>query len=106
MHTDRLVGQFARTQSLPAAMALALLPALAAVALGLLAAYGLRPLARWRLRRFPGPRPAWLLGNLVEIVSKGKHEAYAAWARQYGTAFRVFEGGVSTVVVSDPEAAQ
>jgi hypothetical protein len=35
-----------------------------ALALGL-AVYGLNIVNRWRHRRFPGPRPAWLVGNMA-----------------------------------------
>ena len=31
-----------------------------------------------------GPRPAWLVGNLAEMLSKGQVEAAARWGQLYG----------------------
>ena len=47
-----------------------------------------------------------MLGNLEEIVRKGKHEAFLSWAREYGRVFKVFEGGVVSVVVQEPKLAR
>ena len=65
--------------------------------------YGLRPIQRWRFRHIPGPRPAWMVGNLVEIVRMGKHEAFRHWAKMYGGVYKIMEGGVLSVVVDDPK---
>ena len=51
--------------------------------------YGLNPVARWRYRKLPGPRPQWLFGNLREVIKKGNHQAYTDWQRSYGSVFRV-----------------
>lgn len=51
--------------------------------------YGFNPVARWRYRKLPGPRPQWLFGNLREVIKKGNHQAYTDWQRSYGSVFRV-----------------
>lgn len=51
--------------------------------------YGFNPLARWRYRKLPGPRPQWQFGNLREVLTKGNHQAYMDWQRSYGSVFRV-----------------
>ena len=53
------------------------------------AVHGFNPLARWRYRKLPGPRPQWLHGNLREVIKKGNHQAYMEWQRRYGVVFRV-----------------
>ncbi len=32
--------------------------------------YGFHPLARWKLRKLPGPTPRWYRGNLPDVLSK------------------------------------
>ena len=63
--------------------------------------YGFRPVQRWRLKHIPGPKPAWLFGNLAEIVKLGKHEAFHRWGKAYGGVCKIFEGGIPSVVVTD-----
>ncbi|KAK9820625.1 hypothetical protein WJX72_012453 [[Myrmecia] bisecta] len=58
---------------------------------------------RYRLRAFPGPKPAPLLGNLPELRRKTNFIAYADWAKQYGPQFRIFLGHQPVVVLADPE---
>jgi hypothetical protein len=65
--------------------------------------YGLRPAQRWRFRRIPGPSPAWLLGNLGEVVKKGKHEAFRQWGKMYGGVYKIMEGGIVSIVINDPQ---
>lgn len=64
--------------------------------------YGARPRLRWQFRRIPGPEPTWLLGNLPDIVRFGKHIAFQKWGRRYGSVYKVFEGGILTLVIEDP----
>lgn len=68
--------------------------------------YGLRPIQKWKFRYIPGPRTEWLFGNLQGIIAKGKHEAFRTWAREFGNVFKVFEGGVVSIVIQDPKLAR
>lgn len=52
--------------------------------------YGHNPVARWRYRHIPGPKPRWMLGNALELKAKMAHVAYTEWAEQYGPIFRIF----------------
>ena len=45
---------------------------------------------RWKYRRFPGPRPNFLLGNISEIRRKRSYIAYTDWGVKYGDVFRIF----------------
>lgn len=65
--------------------------------------YGLRPAQRWRFRRIPGPSPSWLLGNLIDIVKMGKHEAFRQWGKMYGGVYKIMEGGIVSIVINDPQ---
>ena len=68
--------------------------------------YGLHPVARWRLRRLPGPPFRWLVGQLPEMLGRGQEAAYAEWGRRYGGVFLIFQGGRPIVVLEDPGAAR
>lgn len=65
-------------------------------------------LPRWRMRRLPGPRPTWLLGNAGKDRSNanqlgppGKsHLALDRWARRFGGCFVMFMGRQPQVVLS------
>lgn len=87
-----------------------MLPAWALLALAAaLVVYGLRPAARWRLRRVPGPPVRWLLGMLPELAAQGWERAFEELAARHGGAagvFKVFWGGHAFVVVADPLLAR
>lgn len=68
--------------------------------------YGYRPVQRWRMRHIPGPPPSWMIGNLIDIVRMGKHEAFSTWSQKYGHVYKIFEGGVMTVVIQDASLAK
>ncbi|KAL4448125.1 hypothetical protein ABPG75_005344 [Micractinium tetrahymenae] len=77
-----------------------------AALLSALLVYGFHPLKRWRFRRFLGPRPAWLLGNIREVRALGLETALQKWGRQYGPVFVCWLGGVPHVVTEDPDLAR
>jgi hypothetical protein len=68
--------------------------------------YSLHPIKRWRYRRFPGPRPWPLVGNLVTILREGQEAAVSRWAAQHGSPFLFWLGGVPVVMVDDPQMAR
>jgi hypothetical protein len=77
-----------------------------ALVLGL-AVYGFNIANRWRHRQFPGPRPAWLVGNMARtddpdcIGPQGKSFlALQRWAKTYGPCFVFYLGRQPTVVLS------
>ncbi|XP_060071556.1 cytochrome P450 3A8-like [Ylistrum balloti] len=50
----------------------------------------------------PGPKPVFLLGNIIEIMKKGQLQAISDWRKTYGIAFGYFEGFTPVLSVSDP----
>ena len=52
-------------------------------ALGLTLVF-LRPSARRHGRLPPGPKPGWLLGNLLDIPQELPWMVYRDWAQKYG----------------------
>ncbi|KAK9803710.1 hypothetical protein WJX73_004212 [Symbiochloris irregularis] len=75
-----------------------------ALALAILALliYGFHPGDRWRLRRIPGPRQYWMIGNLLDFAKEGDHNYFNRLHKQYGSIFKVWILG-SNVVVATPE---
>ncbi|KAK9909316.1 hypothetical protein WJX75_000424 [Coccomyxa subellipsoidea] len=69
-------------------------------------AYGFHPIARWRLRKLPGPSPAWYSGNLPELLSKGSAVVYTEWGQKYGKVYKYFSGAQPVVVINDAEMAR
>ncbi|KAL4858882.1 Cytochrome P450 3A12 [Chlorella vulgaris] len=66
--------------------------------------YGFNIVSRWRMRHVPGPRPSWLMGNVLQMGPPGKsHDAMQRWATEYGPVYRYFLGRRPCVVISDPE---
>lgn len=68
--------------------------------------YGFHPIARWRLRKLPGPTPGWYTGNLPEVLSRGPAAVYTEWGRKYGPVFQYFSGAQPVVVINDAEMAR
>lgn len=62
----------------------------------------------WRKRGIPGPKPALFTGNLQAIWGPDYPPVlrYRDWTRHYGRFYGVQLGGVSMLVISDPEMAQ
>ncbi|XP_021373364.1 cytochrome P450 3A11-like [Mizuhopecten yessoensis] len=50
----------------------------------------------------PGPKPVFLLGNIIEIMKKGQLQAIIDWRKTYGKAFGYFEGFTPVLSISDP----
>ena len=44
-----------------------------------------------------GPRPTWLVGNILEILRAGQETACARWGRQYGPVWCFWMGGIPVV---------
>ncbi|KAK9835483.1 hypothetical protein WJX74_001193 [Apatococcus lobatus] len=63
----------------------------------------LNPLARFRLRKVPGPTPWPLFGNLLELSKRGEAFALADWKATYGNIFKVWIGPTPMWIVSDPD---
>ncbi|KAI7837331.1 hypothetical protein COHA_008846 [Chlorella ohadii] len=74
--------------------------------IALLILYGFHPITRWRFRHIAGPRPAWLVGNLAEMLSKGQVEAAARWGQLYGPIWCFWLGAVPVVMTDDPHIAR
>ena len=72
--------------------------ALAALVCAIVAYYGSNALSRWQHRKLPGPRPAWLLGNLLQLGEQGL--TLQRWAQQFGPLFVFYLGRQPNVVVS------
>eukprot|EP01023_Acetabularia_acetabulum_P030023 TRINITY_DN2829_c0_g1_i1.p1 TRINITY_DN2829_c0_g1~~TRINITY_DN2829_c0_g1_i1.p1 ORF type:complete len:601 (-),score=65.62 TRINITY_DN2829_c0_g1_i1:1673-3475(-) len=70
----------------------------------LLGLYGSRIGTKIRLRSVPGPQTSWLFGNLLQV----KHlvDNITDWSKIHGSVFKIFFGGRSMIVVSDPELAR
>jgi len=68
--------------------------------------WSLHPLARFRLRHVPGPRPSLFVGNALELRRLGQVEAYSRWAREHGPVFKVWLGSRPVVVVADAAAGK
>ncbi|KAK9821169.1 hypothetical protein WJX74_003820 [Apatococcus lobatus] len=66
----------------------------------------LNPLARFRLRKVPGPSPLPLLGNLAEIKTRGECFALDYWTSEYGSIFKVWIGPTPMWVISDPDMSR
>ena len=62
--------------------------------------YGLNLARRWRVRHIPGPRPAWLLGNVPQMSAKLTPDVLSGWAAEYGPVFRFFMGLKPVIVVT------
>ncbi|GAQ88955.1 Cytochrome P450 [Klebsormidium nitens] len=60
--------------------------------------------ARW-LRKVPGPPSYPVVGNLIEIFSKGYHECHKEWLSMYGSVYKYVMGD-TLLVVSDPDVVQ
>ncbi|XP_033752365.1 cytochrome P450 3A11-like [Pecten maximus] len=54
----------------------------------------------------PGPKPAFLLGNIIEMMKKGQLQAIRDWRKTYGTVFGYFEGFTPVLSVSDPDVVR
>eukprot|EP00884_Botryococcus_braunii_P022849 jgi/Botrbrau1/9248/Bobra.180_1s0009.1 len=67
---------------------------------------GFKPAARWRLRRIPGPRPDWYLGNIRQSRKLKAHVAHLKWTKQYGPIFTSWAGSQPFVFVNDPILAR
>jgi cytochrome P450/nitrite reductase/ring-hydroxylating ferredoxin subunit len=59
--------------------------------------------ARRTLDDLPGPRPLPLIGSAHKVQVEHLHEILEAWAREYGTLYRVRFGSRWVVVSSDPD---
>ncbi|GAQ88956.1 cytochrome p450 [Klebsormidium nitens] len=57
------------------------------------------------LRKVPGPPSYPIVGNLVELFSKGYHECHKEWLRTYGSMYKYVMGD-TLLVVSDPDIVQ
>ncbi|KAK9827982.1 hypothetical protein WJX81_005128 [Elliptochloris bilobata] len=69
--------------------------------------YGLRPMQRWKLRHFPGPAAAWLLGS-GPLVKKhgGIALAHQAMCRVYGPVWASIGSPEPMIVTDHPELAR
>jgi cytochrome P450 len=52
--------------------------------------------------QLPGPRPWPIVGNALQLDAQRLHHTLEAWARQYGSLYRVRLGKRLVVVVSEP----
>ncbi|KAL4438672.1 hypothetical protein ABPG77_006276 [Micractinium sp. CCAP 211/92] len=86
-------------------MLLAILSLVLAPVLALIV-YGFHPIQRWRYRHIPGPKPRWLIGNLLDIHREGQENAAARWAREYGPVWCFWMGAWPVVMTDDPELAR
>mmetsp|Transcript_28518 Transcript_28518/g.73237 ORF Transcript_28518/g.73237 Transcript_28518/m.73237 type:complete len:527 (+) Transcript_28518:1112-2692(+) len=81
---------------------------LSVFAIGALALYlyGLNLVQRWRFRHLPGPKPAWLLGNLKDVSKNGIQLQRKLWHDEFGPIFVWWIGTVPGISIADPEAAR
>ncbi|CAL8464544.1 g4079 [Coccomyxa elongata] len=69
--------------------------------------YGLHPIKAWRLRRIPGPRSAWLIGNFGSFLTgRGIHLVFSDWSKQYGSLYKIWWGASPSIVVTEPEVGR
>ena len=59
--------------------------------------------ARRTLKDLPGPRPLPIIGSAHKVKVEHLHEILEAWAREFGTLYRVRFGSRWVVVSSDPD---
>lgn len=57
----------------------------------------------FRRLQIPGPKPNYLLGNLLTILHKGQLQAMVSWSKEYGRVFGYFEGWTPVIAVSDSD---
>jgi cytochrome P450 len=57
-------------------------------------------------RGIPGPKPAFLTGNITEITKEGMHVFDRKYGKKYGSYFGAFLGNHPTLVICDPEMIQ
>jgi hypothetical protein len=96
---SRLVHTFIRLNlSLP-------VHALQLLGIALFIVYGFHPIKRWRYRHIPGPRPRWLVGNLLDMLVS-QVEAPQRWGQQYGPIWCFWLGAVPVVMTNDPHIAR
>lgn len=57
------------------------------------------------LRKVPGPPSYPVVGNLIEVFSRGYHECHKEWMATYGSVYKYVMGD-TLVVVSDPDVVQ
>nr|QST15015.1 CYP4AP2 protein [Diaphanosoma celebensis] len=61
------------------------------------------------VRKIPGPRPRFLVGNALECLGGGhvlRSQVHERWAFEYGEIFRIFIGTKVYVVISSPELVE
>eukprot|EP00899_Mesostigma_viride_P002338 jgi/Mesvir1/12104/Mv00372-RA.1 len=72
-----------------------------------ISAYLYGKLPHWRGPSLPGPKPTWLVGNLIDILREGgMPEALTKWRGMYGNLFKFYFGRRLIVVVTDVELAK
>jgi cytochrome P450/nitrite reductase/ring-hydroxylating ferredoxin subunit len=68
-------------------------------------ARAVEPAAKASLRRpdqLPGPRPWPIVGNAMQLDARRLHQTLEAWAREYGSLYRVKLGARPFVIVTEP----
>ena len=66
--------------------------------------YGLNLPRRWRMRNIPGPRPLWLLGNVLQMSGRFMPDVISDWAAKHGPVFRFFMGQRPVIVITGATA--
>lgn len=54
----------------------------------------------------PGPKPIWVIGNVLSFRSKDILDVFACWKKKYGGIYGFYEGLQPGIVINDPELAQ
>eukprot|EP01122_Echinamoeba_exundans_P003605 TRINITY_DN13688_c0_g1_i1.p1 TRINITY_DN13688_c0_g1~~TRINITY_DN13688_c0_g1_i1.p1 ORF type:complete len:496 (-),score=77.76 TRINITY_DN13688_c0_g1_i1:248-1735(-) len=75
---------------------------IAAVVLALIFVF----LSKRQARLFPGPDPAPLVGNVLQLNPAKLHERFESWAQEYGKLYELWFFNTRTIVVTDPEVAK
>lgn len=57
----------------------------------------------WQRRGIKGPKPTFLIGNVIDIMFGNRAEREKRWVKEFGEVYGVFQGRQPRLFVADPE---